>query len=81
MSTINMPGFTAENGVYQTRTHQCMAATFDSKFASVKVQPARRRGNPLYCRPLLNAFLDANARGDDAMAAFWWSAFDTCRIG
>jgi hypothetical protein len=79
MSTIWMPGFTAENCVRQTRTHHCMATTFDSKSGSAKVQPARKRGNPAFCRPFLNAFLDAHARGDDAWANFWWSAFDTCR--
>src|SRR6516225_6303136 len=72
MSTINMPGFTAENSVYQTRTHHCMATAFDSKFASAKVQAARKRGNPLYCRPFLNLFLDAYRGGDELWAAFWW---------
>ena len=81
MSTINMPGFTAEKSVHPTWAHYGMATAFNSKLASATVRPARIRGNPLYCRPLLNLFLDAHARGDDGWADFWWSAYDACRVG
>jgi hypothetical protein len=40
MNTINMPRFTAENSIYKTNEHHCMANAFDSQNTSTIVQPA-----------------------------------------
>jgi hypothetical protein len=37
---MNMPGFTAENSIYETRGRYRMATAFDSQNASADVQPA-----------------------------------------
>ena len=75
MSTMNMPGFTAENSIYETKGCYRMAAAFDSQNASASVQPAFPRQ---YCRAFLHAAFDAADRGDAAWSEYFYGAFIGC---
>ena len=70
MSTMNMPGFTAENSICQTTGRYCTATAFDSQNASADVQPAS-----WMCSRILHLSYSASLDGDDLKAAFWEGAY------
>jgi hypothetical protein len=78
VNEMEMPGFTAENSIYNTKGGYCMATAYDSRNGSANVQPARKSGFPAHCRPFLHAALAAQ---DDLWAEFWWGALEGCCMG
>ncbi len=75
MNTMNMPSFTAENSIYETRGRYRMATAFNSQNVSANVQPAATNA---HCRPFLRAAFAAVDRGDDLWAEFYISAWEGC---
>ena len=76
MSTITIPGFTAERCLYHRTMRFDVASASPSRATAGTVQVARSMGNPIECRPFLNAFLAAHQRGDELWADFWAGAWD-----
>lgn len=71
---MNMPSFTAEHSIYETRGRYCMATAFDSQNASANVQPARTRQTGGYCGALWDLLDDATDRRDQLGMAFFLGA-------
>jgi hypothetical protein len=68
MKTINIPGFTAEDSLYKSRTQYNMSAT---RFLAAKADIRPQR--PDVCGPLENDIQEAlNDAGYAAAANYWW---------
>lgn len=73
MNTImNMPGFTAENSIYDTLGRFCMATAFDSQNTSANVQPAL----PKICHVLAELVWGAYNEGAYNRAEFWGNVME-----
>ena len=77
MSTMNIPGFTAENSIYETKGRYRIAVAFDSQNASATVQPA----DTYECHMMLHKALSAIDAGDIEWAYFWRGAYLGCQDG
>jgi hypothetical protein len=71
MSTMDMPGFAAENSIYKTKVRYCMATVFDSQNA---VQPALHA----YCRVFYRNALRAAYDNDFVSLVVFDNAFQAC---
>ena len=73
MNNMNMPGFTAENSIYENRGRYGMATAFDSQNASANVQPAVRR----LCEVLSELTWGAYNEGAYNRAEFWGNVMES----
>lgn len=71
---MNMPGFTAENSIYETRRPYCVATAVDSPNASTNVQPALTHKGA--CLGILAGHFAAAANHDWGLLAFWDGAWE-----
>lgn len=73
MNSMNMPGFTAENSIYETSVRYCMATAFDSQNASANIQPAVRK----LCDVLAELTWGAFNEGAYNRGEFWGNVMES----
>ena len=72
MSTMNMPGFTAENSIYEAKGHYLLTTTFDTQDVLANVQPAL----PRICDVVAELVWGAYNEGAYNRGEFWLNVME-----